>query len=117
MRNISFSLTEPQFLARTKDITRRLGWEMLQPGEELMGCRKVMGRRNGEPLVKLGPIRIISRRREPLGFMDHLPYGLEECRREGFPNLLPHEFIAFFCRTHKGCTPATFITRLEFLYL
>lgn len=35
-RNISFSLTEPQFLDGTKDVTRRMGWKSLQAGVELV---------------------------------------------------------------------------------
>ena len=33
MRNISFSLTEEQFLNGSKDVTRRLGWLFLKPGD------------------------------------------------------------------------------------
>jgi hypothetical protein len=53
MRNISFSLTEEQFLDGSKDITRRLGWANLKPGDRLMGCRKCMGLRPGESIVRL----------------------------------------------------------------
>ena len=38
MRNISFALTTPQFKARTKTVTRRKGWLMLQPGDPVQEC-------------------------------------------------------------------------------
>ena len=118
MRNISYSLTTPQFKARTKDVTRRLEWINLKAGEHLMGCEKCMGRKSGEPLVRLGEIVVVSVRRERLMRMTQEPtYGFVECRREGFPRLSPQEFVDFFCDSHAGCTPATMITRIEFSYL
>jgi hypothetical protein len=118
MRNISFSLTTPQFLAQSKDVTRRLEWLNLKVGERLMGCEKCMGRKAGEPLVRLGPIEAVNVRREPLMRMTQDPfYGASECRREGFPEMKPWQFVQFFCDSHLGCSPATTITRIEFIYL
>lgn len=123
MRLISFSLTEPQFINKTKDVTRRLGWLVLKPGDRLVGCRKVMGRRKGEPLVRLGEIEVVSVRREPLRRMiKELKYGEDECRREGFPEMSPFQFVGFFCESHGiqtdefGHTDQV-ITRIEFKYL
>ncbi len=48
MRNISFSLTERQFMDKSKTVTRRLGWKFLKPGDRLMGCRKCMGLKPGD---------------------------------------------------------------------
>ena len=42
-RLMSVSLTEQQVRARTKTVTRRVGWLMLKPGDRLTLCRKVMG--------------------------------------------------------------------------
>jgi hypothetical protein len=127
MRNISASLTEKQILesvARVargeppvKDVTRRLGWEYLKVGEHLQVCRKCMGRKPGEPLVKLAVIEVLSVRRERLSALRQPYYGPEECRREGFPDLSPQEFINFFCRTHKGCISSKPVTRIEFKYI
>lgn len=39
-RNISFSMTEPQFVDGSKDVTRRMGWKWLKPGDRIMGVRK-----------------------------------------------------------------------------
>lgn len=116
MRNISFALTEPQFLDGSKNVTRRLGWLHLKPGDRLMGVRKAMGLKPGEKIVRLGAIEVVSVRREPLLAMTHkaVDYGASECRREGFPDMHPAEFVDFFCSTHKGCTPETVVTRIEF---
>lgn len=120
MRNISFSLTERQFLDGSKDVTRRLGWTFLKPGDRLMACRKCMGLRPGEKIVRLGEIEVVSVRREPLNFMcysgsidDRRAYGDAEATREGFPNLVGFEFVDMFCR-HMRCQPSTIITRIEF---
>lgn len=109
---MSVSLTEPQVLARTKTVTRRLGWTYLKPGDRLTLCRKVMGRRKGEPLVRITEVEVVDVSREPL--CDILP---AEVIAEGFPDWLPGDFIDFFCRTHKGCQPWTEVTRIEWRYL
>ncbi len=111
-RLMSVSLTEPQVLARTKDVTRRVGWHVLKPGDTLTLCRKVMGRRHDEPLVRLVDVEVVSVRREPLEAIT-----AEDIEREGFPGWSPRTFIEFFCNTHKGCTPTTEVTRIEWRYL
>lgn len=115
MRNMSFSLTTAQMIAGTKSVTRRLGWECLKPGERVMACEKVMGRRKGQPLVRLFPIKILSVRRERLDAIELDPaYGAIEVKREGFPEMAPWDFVRFFCRSHKGCEEFTMVTRIEF---
>lgn len=117
MRNISFSLTTPQFRARTKTVTRRLNWLNLKAEDELMGCEKCQGIKPGEQIVRLGPIRVVSARREPLDEMIRSPfYGVAEAVSEGFPGLSGAEFVAMFCK-HMGCLPTREITRIEFEYL
>ncbi|WP_328435528.1 ASCH domain-containing protein [Nocardia puris] len=111
-RLMSVSLTEPQVRARTKTVTRRLGWTMLQPGERITLCRKVMGRRHGEPLIRLTDVEILSTRREPLAAITHT-----DLTAEGFPDMSIPEFIEFFCATHRGCRPDTTVTRIEWRYL
>jgi hypothetical protein len=123
MRLISFSLTTRQVRESTpektlKDVTRRMGWAYLEVGERLMGCEKVMGRRNGEPLVRIREIEVVSVRREQLrAITDDPVYGASECRREGFPEMTPKQFVRFFCASHKGCRPEAIITRIEFKYV
>ncbi|WP_029190873.1 hypothetical protein [Verrucomicrobium spinosum] len=114
MNRMSFALTTPQFRARTKDVTRRLGWLTLKAGDIVMAIEKGMGLKKGEKHVQLGRIQIVSVIREPL---DKLRTRPNETAREGFPDMTPDEFIAFFCKTHKGCRPQTTITRIEFEYL
>ncbi|MBL3601592.1 MAG: HNH endonuclease [gamma proteobacterium endosymbiont of Lamellibrachia anaximandri] len=93
-RNMSFALTTDQFKARTKTVTRRLGWGFLKPGDTVMGCRKCMGLKPGEKLERLGLIRILNVRREPLSrmFTEHT-YGLMETTKEGFPEMGTLDFI------------------------
>lgn len=114
-RNISFSMTTPQFLDGTKDVTRRLGWANLKAGDTLRAVKKCMGLKKGEKMEPLGMIRVVSARQELLERMTRDPeYGLAECRREGFPAMVPSEFVEFFCRGHTGAFLLRTITRIEF---
>lgn len=65
-RLMSVSFTEDAVVARRKTVTRRLGWRFLKPGDRLTLCRKVMGRKAGEPLVRLAEVEVISVRRESI---------------------------------------------------
>jgi hypothetical protein len=122
MRNMSFALTTQQVLDHSKDVTRRLGWVFLKEGDLLRPVKKCMGLRPGEKLdVLTDPIRVVTVRRERLDLMTaDIEYGFRECEREGFgghPDYRwPSAFVGMFCATHKGCTPATVITRIEFAY-
>lgn len=118
MRNISFALTTQQVEDQTKDVTRRMGWLALKVGALLQPVKKCMGLRPGEKITPIGPPIVIQHIcREPLQRMtEDLEYGRRECLREGFPDLTPAQFVAMFCATHKGCTPQTVITRIEFTY-
>lgn len=111
-RLMSVALTEAAVVDRTKTVTRRVGWLMLKPGDRLTLCRKVMGRRKGEPLVRLADVEVVSVRRESLDLID-----TADVRREGFHIETPRWFVRFFCNTHSGCTPATTVTRIEWCYL
>lgn len=118
MRNMRFAFATPQVRAQTKDVTRRLGWLQLKAGEPFQPVAKAMGLRRGEsPERRGGPVVTRSTRREPLRRMvDDPEYGHDECRREGFPEMSPAEFVAMFCAAHRGCTPDTEVTRIEFQY-
>lgn len=122
MRNMSFALTTGQIQAGTKSVTRRLGWLHAKPGDLIRPVRKCMGLKPGERLEVLrDPVVIVSLRRELLRAMtDDIEYGLRECELEGFGDhpiyRWPSEFIKMFCSTHKGCTPDTVVTRIEFSY-
>jgi hypothetical protein len=110
-RLMSVALTAPQVIARQKTVTRRLGWQFLRPGDRLTLCRKVQGRKPGEPLVRLAEVEVLDVRRERL---DAITPG--EATREGFPHLTDREFVAFFCQAMR-CTPETEVTRVEWVYL
>lgn len=121
MRNISFSLTTPQFRAKTKTVTRRLGWTFAKTGDVYCAIEKGQGLKKGEKVVRLGQIRVTSVRREPLKRLtDDLDYGFAETAREGFPkghdNHWPSEFVSMFT-SHNNCNPETLVTRIEFEYL
>jgi hypothetical protein len=111
-RLMSVSLTEPQVRARSKTVTRRMGWLSLKPGTELTLCRKCMGLKPGESVVRIVSVEVVSARREPLNAITQ-----DEVIAEGFPDMTPAEFIAFFCNSHKGCTPDSIVTRIEWRYL
>ena len=114
MRNMSFSLTEPQLMDGSKTVTRRLGWEFLRAGDRVCAVRKAMGLKKGEKVHRLCVLEIVSVRREPLRRMRrNRYYGWLEIRREGFPLLSPAEFVAMFAREMK-CSTDALVTRIEF---
>lgn len=116
---MSVALTEAAVVARRKTVTRRLGWTFLKPGDRLTLCRKVMGRKAGEPLVRLAEVEVVSVRREHLDAITD-----DDVAREGFddPAWLADPwgpaccFVAFFCQ-HMRCAAGTEVTRIEWRYL
>lgn len=118
-RLMSVSLTEDAVRARTKTVTRRLGWwadvngrRLLLPGNRLSLCRKVMGRKAGEPLVRIAEVQVVDMSRQQL----HVQNTDDETAREGFPDWSWGEFVEFFCREMR-CTQDTVVTRIEWAYL
>lgn len=110
-RLMSVALTTEQVRARRKTVTRRVGWQVLKPGDLLTLCPKVRGRRAGEPLERIVTVEVVSIRREQL---DHITP--EDVVAEGFPDMTPTEFVEFFTATHRGVTASTEITRVEWQY-
>lgn len=108
MRNISFMLTEAQFIDGTKDVTRRIGWRTLTAGTRLQAVRKGMGLKKGEKAHVLGVVEIVGVRRERLDAITEV-----DCDREGFPLMGPAEFVLMFCRA-MSCQPDTIVARIEF---
>lgn len=87
MRNMSFALTPDQITARTKTVTRRVGWHGLKPGDRLRAVYKSMGLKKGEtarPII--GPdgnptiIEVTSTRTERLDAITG-----PDVNKEGFP--------------------------------
>lgn len=110
-RLMSVALTEQQVRDRSKSVTRHLGWRFLRPGDRLTLCRKVMGRKPGEALVRIAEVEVMDVRREPLSAI----YPADVAR-EGFQHLSREDFIEFFCE-HMRCTPETEVTRIAWRYL
>lgn len=111
-RLMSVAFTEQQVRDRTKTVTRRRGWTFLKPGDRLTLCRKVMGRRPGEPLERIGDVEVVDVRREVLA--DITP---EEVAAEGFPGMEPREFVRRFFVEAQGLDPQALVTRIEWRYL
>lgn len=113
MRHMSFSLTTPQMLARTKTVTRRLGWATLKPGTLLQAVEKSQGLGKGGKVRKLGVIRILSVSQDYLGHLVGTSYGDAEAAREGFPTMSGEQFARMFC-DHMGGGTDRCVTRIEF---
>jgi len=114
MRNMSFFLTTPQFIARSKLVTRRLGWWDLEVNDMVMGVEKGQGLKKGETVKRLGPIRIVVAGPVRLDAID-----LADVILEGFPGMTPAEFVRMFCDHNraKQCRPETIVNRIAFEYL
>lgn len=128
-RLMSVAYTEDAVRARTKTVTRRKGWwvnrrgdRILLPGQQLTLCRKVMGRKAGEPLERIVDVEVVDVRRERLGVLlgcdaDGRQYGRGEVAREGFPGMDPAEFVRRFFTDAQGIHPDHEVTRIEWRYL
>jgi hypothetical protein len=131
-RLMSVAFTEAAVRERRKTVTRRKGWwtdkrgrRLLAPGDRLTLCRKVMGRKKGEPLVRVAEVEVVSIRRESLMCLGncichpdgHGTYAAEEMVREGFPGMDPVAFVLQFFTKAQGIGPADDVTRIEWRYL
>jgi len=112
MRNISCSHTKDQVRARTKTVTRRLGWKDLKPGTLLRVVEKAMGLKPGEKIVPLAVVRVTKVTREKLF---EIRRNRWDCGKEGFPQFDPDEFIVFFAGTFKVPVDQV-VTRIEWKY-
>lgn len=117
MRLMSFALTTEQMLARTKTVTRRLGWRSLKPGTLLQAVDKAMGLGKGGHVRRLGVIRVLSVRRERLDEMVGTEYGDAEAVREGYPEHSGEQFAEMFAQrlaVVRECLSDVEVTRIEF---
>jgi hypothetical protein len=110
-RNMSFSITTPQFQARSKTVTRRLGWWFLQPGDVVKAVEKARGLKKGEKVKPLGLMRIVSARSEPL-------YAItdDDVVREGNTEWTREQYIEKFIRQNK-ISADTLVNRIEFEHI
>jgi hypothetical protein len=105
---MSFAMTTRQMRDRTKTVTRRPGWDFLTPGDQVCAVEKSRGLMLGQKVKRIGVIRVISTRREPLDAITQ-----EDVVREGFPDLNPEEFIAVYCSCNGGDGSQS-VNRIEF---
>jgi hypothetical protein len=110
-RLMSVAFTEQAVRDRRKTVTRRKGWTFLKPGDRLTLVRKAMGRKPGEPLVRICDVEVVSVRREPLYMI-----GGDELEREGCAHLGPVEFWQRYF-SPQGIDWRDDVTRIEWRYL
>lgn len=113
---MSVSYTEDAVVARQKTVTRRKGWRRLKPGDRLTLCRKVMGRKPDEPLVRIAEVEVVDVRRERLGAIT-----AGDIIREGFATMAGYRadrarFMELFA-AGMGLGPDDDVTRIEWRYL
>jgi hypothetical protein len=118
-RLMSVAFTEQAVRDRTKTVTRRKGWLFAKPGDRITLCRKVMGRKKGEPLERICDVEIISVYRERLSALlrTDIFNNEDEVAREGFPDMTPEDFIQRFFVDAQGMSPEDVVTRIEWRYL
>lgn len=130
-RLMSVAMTTDAVIERRKTVTRRKGWwvdkngrRILHAGDRLTLCRKVQGRKPGEPLERLAEVVVVSVRREPLCAVAG-PYCWDDDGRliwpevvaEGFPDMEPRVFMQRFFIDAQGIRAMDDVTRIEWRYL
>lgn len=119
-RLMSVSFTEDAVRARTKTVTRRAGWSVLKPGDRVTLCRKVMGRRTGEPLVRIVDVEVVDVRHEKLAELlrpRNASYAAAEMAAEGFPGMDPLEFVTTYFVNAQRMNVLDTVTRIQWRYL
>lgn len=111
MLNMSFMLTTAQMYARTKTVTRRLGWDDLKPGDRVMACEKCQGLGKGGTVTRIVVIEIVSNSKSVLCWISK-----EDVVKEGFPGMRPAQFVRMFVAANK-CAPDEVVNRIEFKYV
>src|SRR3569623_48666 len=130
-RLMAVALTSEAVSERRKTVTRRKGgWRdkngrrLLKPGDTLTLCRKVQGRKPGEPIERLAEVEVTRVTREPLRVLSsmdrewYLPqYAAAEMAREGFPGLPSDEFLGRYFIDAQGISVMDDVTRIEWRYV
>jgi hypothetical protein len=124
-RLMSVAMTTDAVIERRKTVTRRLNWwedkngrRLLTAGDRLTLCRKVQGRKPGEPIDRLAEVEVVSRRREPLfRMLEDRAYGVAEVESEGFPGMSPNDFVNNYFVLAQGMSVHDVVTRIEWRYL
>lgn len=120
VRMMSFALTTDQVRARTKTVTRRVGWRHAKTGMMIRPVVQAQGIPKGGKVEWIDPawfITIVLAHREPLDQLVRIPaYGVAEMALEGFPGMDPRDFVTMFCKAN-GCKPDQWVTRIRFVYV
>lgn len=120
-RLMSVAMTTDAVIERRKTVTRRKGWTFLKPGDRLTLCRKVQGRKPGEPLDRLAEVEVVAVERQPLSWLcaagTVLWWAETEVTAEGFPGMDPAEFVQRFFIDAQGMAMDDLVTRIEWRYL
>ena len=110
MRRMSFALTTPAVRARSKFVTRRVGWLFATAGTRVLAVDKL----RIKSAELLAVIEVVNVRREPLNAIES--EGPNGTRLEGLPDLTPSEFVDMLCAA-GGMKPGDLVTRIEFKYV
>jgi hypothetical protein len=125
-RLMSVAMTTDAVIERRKTVSRRKGWwldkngrPLLHVGDTLTLCRKVQGRKAGEPIERLAEVEVYHLRREPLSdlWTGNTDYGAREMEAEGFPGMDPEAFAARYFSDAQGIDPSEDVTRIEWRYI
>lgn len=108
-RLMAVSATVPQVEARTKTVTRRVGWQFLHPGAQLVLVDR--NPRTGQPYRRLATVEVVSVARVPLWLIDE-----RDVAREGFPAWHPETFIRWYAKQFDIDRHDP-VTRIEWTYL
>ncbi len=121
---MSVAMTTDAVIERRKTVTRRKGWwvdkngrRIIKPGDTLTLCRKVQGRKPGEPIERLAEVEVTHVTRHTLGALATSPAAWLEVEREGFPGMGAEEFISRFFIEAQDMSPEDLVTRIEWRYL
>ena len=120
---MSCALTIDAVRNQTKTVTRRHvdTWRALAPGDRLTLIEKGMGLPKGATQTVLAEVEIVSVRVEPLQLMSSdVRYGRQEVALEGFPGHDPHEWVAWWAKSHGEILDGSRLPlcrRIEWRYL
>lgn len=123
-RLMSVAMTTDAVIERRKTVTRRKGWwldkngrRLLNVGDTLTLCRKVQGRKPGEPIERLAEVEVVAITRHTLRGLLISPAGWAEVGREGFLGMSPEEFVDRYFIEAQGMDENDLVTRIEWRYL
>jgi hypothetical protein len=120
MKRVSFHYTQDSYKDGSKNVTRRLNWNV-KPGEHFLGVKQMQGLKKGEHHTPLGesicvsvtlerldeiikhPIRRIEIINNPsLNILDPDVMNIRtEMEREGVPAYSPQQYVTLFRKINK----------------